>query len=138
LRWVVHQVVLIDESDDDRAWGPLAVVQLTGDTARTEGTLRVTEECVFIEEQGEAVILVWPADRTAWDPAARAISFRRRDDQVVTLRSGESFALGGGGSSEAEDGLSGEEWASSVEWIAPPAPSCLTETRWFVSDVEGL
>jgi hypothetical protein len=37
-------------------WGPLAVIPPEGgaDTARTEGTLRITDECVFPEAQGEA------------------------------------------------------------------------------------
>lgn len=108
-------------------WGPLAVVRSTGDDARTEGTLRITEECVFIESQGEIALLVWPADRTAWDPVARRVSFRRSNGQLVAMQSGAAVALGGGGSSAARD--------SHVDWIASPAPSCLTRGRWFVSDV---
>lgn len=108
-------------------WGPLAVVARTGDDARTEGTLRITEECVFIDSGGETSLLVWPADRTVWDPALRTVSFTRPTGEVIALRSGQVVALGGGSSTKARDG--------EVDWIAPPAPECLTDARWFVSDV---
>jgi hypothetical protein len=109
-------------------WGPLAVVPTTGDDARIEGRLHITEQCVFIEiPTGERNLLVWPADRTAWEPHG-AITFRRGRDDVVTLRSGQTVALGGGGSNQARD--------SHVNWVAAPGPSCPMNGRWYVSGVE--
>jgi hypothetical protein len=116
-------------------WGPLAVVSATGDQARTEGMLRITDECVFVERQGERELLVWPADRTTWNPGDRTISFQQLGGQQVTLESGQAVVLGGGGSHLAEDGLDGERWASSVDWIQAPAAACITDGRWFVSDL---
>lgn len=108
-------------------WGPLAVTPSTGDDARTEGVIRVTPECVLIDADGELTLLVWPADRTMWDSAAHQVSFRRETGEVLTIGDGESVVLGGGWSSRAQD--------SEVEWIAPPAASCVTPGRWYVSDV---
>ncbi|MGH2380716.1 MAG: hypothetical protein ACRDG7_05790, partial [Candidatus Limnocylindria bacterium] len=51
------------------------------------------------------------------------------------LRDGDAVSFGGGGDSAAEGGVSGAEWAASVDWIAAPDPSCSMETRWFVSEV---
>jgi len=43
-------------------WGPLAVVppQDGADTARTEGTLRIADACVFLDQPGGPSLLVWP------------------------------------------------------------------------------
>jgi hypothetical protein len=113
---------------DGPGWGPLAVVPTTGDDARIEGRLQITEQCVFIEvPTGERNLLVWPADRTAWDPTG-TISFRRGGDDVVSLRSGQTVAFGGGGSNRDRDG--------QVNWVAPPASSCPMDGRWYVSAVE--
>lgn len=108
-------------------WGPLAVTPSTGDDARTEGVIRMTPECVLIDADGELTLLVWPADRTTWDSASREVSFRRGTGDVLTIGDGESVVLGGGWSSRAQD--------SEVDWISPPAASCVTPGRWYVSDV---
>ncbi|HSH22118.1 MAG TPA: hypothetical protein VK992_05870, partial [Candidatus Caenarcaniphilales bacterium] len=53
---------------DDSRWGPLAVVDVPNrPAALAEGTLEVTDRCVFLIKQGERVLLVWPADETEWD-----------------------------------------------------------------------
>jgi hypothetical protein len=117
-------------------WGPLAVVRTdAGMEAREEGRLVLTDECAFIERQGERMLLVWPVERTKWDPTTAEVSFERFDGQIVSVRDGQDVVLGGGGSSEAEDGLSGEEWAAQFDWVASPAPGCVGEARWLVSDV---
>lgn len=58
----------VTPSGSGGTWGPLAVVppQDGADTARTEGTLRITDTCVFLDGPGGPVLLVWPADRTSW------------------------------------------------------------------------
>jgi hypothetical protein len=118
-------------------WGPLAVIPPEGgaDTARTEGTLRITDECVFLEAQGEAPLLFWPADRTTWDGEARAITFRNFDKSVVTVSDGDHVVLGGSGDSEADSGTSGEDWVKQVALVAQPAPSCVLDPRWVVGAV---
>ncbi len=122
------------------AWGPLAVIprQDGADTARTEGTLRITDTCVILERLGEVQLLFWPADRTTWDPGSRAITFENFDGTVVTVGDGDDVVLGGGGDSESESGLSGEAWVDRMEWVSPPGPSCPLETRWGVGAVERV
>ncbi len=118
-------------------WGPLAVIPPQGgaDQARTEGTLRITDACVFLERGGEVTLLFWPADRATWSAASRAITFENFDGSVVTVGDGDHVVLGGGGDTEAESGISGEEWVRRMEWVAPPASSCSLDPRWGVGAV---
>jgi hypothetical protein len=118
-------------------WGPLAAATLDGAMqARNEGTLVLTDRCVFLERGGERELLVWPANQTTWSQATGEIVFRRADDEVVKLRDGQHVVLGGGGSSRAEDGLTGQDWADGLDWIVAPAAECLVDVRFIVSDVE--
>lgn len=119
-------------------WGPLAVIppQDGADTGRTEGTLRITDTCVFLESGVEVTLLFWPADRTTWSGESREITFENFDGSAVTVGDGDHVVLGGGGDSEAESGISGEEWVRRMEWVAPPASSCPLDPRWGVGAVE--
>lgn len=116
------------------AWGPLAVVPRADGVAEAliEGALHITEECVFLSEQGEDVLLVWPEDRTTWDAEAGTITFRNLDGDTVLLATGDEVRMSGGGSSTNEGGVSNENWAAGIDWVSPPSPSCVTGTRWFV------
>jgi len=119
------------------AWGPLAVFapQDGADTARNEGTLRITDSCVTLERLGEVTLLTWPADRTTWDGASRTITFENFDGTVVTVADGDVVVVGGsgsGGESEGEPGLSTEEYLDRIDWVAPPASSCPLDERWGV------
>lgn len=118
-------------------WGPLAVVagDGSGDLALIEGILKVSDECVLLHERGEDVLLVWPADRTSWDPDTKTINYESTDGAATTLRDGDLVTFGGGGSSVNEDGIGDEEFIASVDWVAEPAPSCVVDTRWFVGDL---
>jgi hypothetical protein len=107
------------------------------DTARAEGTLRITDTCVYLEAAGEVTLLTWPADRTTWNNASHAITFVNYDGTVVTMGDGRHVVLGGGGDSAAESGISGEDWVSGRDWVAPPASSCSLDSRWAVGGVEG-
>ena len=99
------------------------------------GTIRITDNCVFLDERGDQVLLVWLADRTAWDPADRSITFRNIDDTEVTVHHGDAVELGGGGESpELTDGV-GPEWVSTVDWAARPGPRCPIHAGWRVSEV---
>lgn len=123
------------------AWGPLAVFppQDGADTARNEGTLRITDTCVTLERQDVVTLLTWPADRTTWDGASRTIIFENFDGTIVTVADGDDIVVGGSGSgdeSEGEPGLTVEEWIQSHEWVAPPELSCPLDVRWGVGAVE--
>lgn len=122
------------------AWGPLAVIPPQGgaDTGRAEGTLRITDTCVFLESRGEVELLVWPADRTTWSGESRAITFENFDGSVATLGDGDHVVLGGGGDREAESGISGKEWVRRTDWVAPPDLSCPLDPRWGVGAVEAV
>ena len=118
-------------------WGPLAVIppQDGADTARTEGRLRITDACVFLESPGGVTLLFWSSDRTAWTPEPRTITFANFDGSIVTVRDGDGVVLGGSGDSEAESGASGEDWVDRMEWVAPPSLSCSLDQRWGVGGV---
>ena len=118
-------------------WGPLAVVppQDGADTARSEGTLRITDSCVFVERAGERVLLIWPADRTAWDAHGRTITFVNFDGTMVGAGDGTPVVLGGGGDSNDESGSTTQAWLARTEWVAPPAASCPLESRWWVGEL---
>ena len=104
--------------------------------ARNEGSLVITDRCVFLERDGERELLVWPAGQTMWSPATAEIVFRRADGEMVTLRDGDDLVLAGGGSGVAEDGRAGQVWAGQFDWVAAPARECLIDIRFVVSDVE--
>jgi hypothetical protein len=97
------------------------------------GTIRITDECVFLEHRGDKMLLVWLAYLTSWDPAARTITFRNIDGSLTTVRDGDPVELGGGGESPEE--VDAAEWVSTVDWAAPPGPRCPTGQPWRVSDV---
>jgi hypothetical protein len=124
-------------SGNDANWGPLAVDGSTesGD-ALTRGIIHITEDCVFLEEEGGGeLLLVWPADRTRWDRASRSITFENWNGARNTFSDGNSLLMGGGGSSAREGGQASDEWVSSIEWIAEPRDGCLRDVRWFVGEV---
>jgi heat shock protein HslJ len=120
-----------------RVWGPLAVIppQDGADTARTEGTLRITDTCVFLEEGGGPVLLLWPADRTTWDAEQRTITFANFDGTTATVGDGQSVVLGGGGGGSAESGVATEVWVAGMTWVARPVDGCPLDPYWGVGDV---
>ncbi|HET6381151.1 MAG TPA: hypothetical protein VFH63_09015 [candidate division Zixibacteria bacterium] len=113
--------------------GPLALVDATGDMARNEGTVVITDACIFLERGGERGLLVWPADRTRWNEGDRTISFSTLDGAEVTVESGQQVVLAGGGAGAGEDG---EDWTETIQWARRPAPECAADGAWFVTDVE--
>jgi hypothetical protein len=121
-------------SGSDGTWGPLAVVppQDGADTARTEGTLRVTDSCVFLDQAGGPVLLVWPADRTSWNAEARTIAFSNVGGSTVSAGDGTPVVLGDSGDSNDESGTTTEAWMARTPWVARPADSCPLDPRWWV------
>ena len=120
-------------------FGPLAVVPATDgtDTARTEGTLRITDDCVFLEVGSEQELLIWPDARTEWDKDTEQISFTNFDGTVVRVGDATPVVLGGSGDSDAESGLVPGAWLANISWVKPPAGSCPLESRWFVGDLRS-
>ncbi len=118
-------------------FGPLAVVQAgdSADTARTEGTLRITETCVVLLERGGPVLLLWPANHAAWDSATRTITFDKLDGTSVTVGDGESVVLGGGGGTSAESGVAPDVWLVQMTWVVPPRDGCPLDPYFSVGDV---
>ena len=117
--------------------GPLAVMRTNfGMQARNEGTLVVTNECVFLERDGERTLLLWPADQTSWSVETKKIRFRRSNDEVIARGDGEPIVLGGGAFEMTVDGPNGEKVPREVDWTAEPNAACAAEPRWLVSDVE--
>ncbi len=116
-------------------WGPLAVIppQDGADTARTEGTLRITDTCVFLVERGGGpVLLVWPADRTTWDAGARTITFANFDGTSVSVGDGMRVVLMGGGGGSSESGIAPEVWLAGMTWVARPVAGCPVDPHWGV------
>jgi hypothetical protein len=124
----------VPPSGSTSTWGPLAVVppQDGADTARTEGTLRITDTCVFLDGPGGPSLLVWPADRTTWNAQTRAITFANFDGSTVSAGDGTPVVLGGGGDSNDESGTTTEAWLARTPWVARPADSCPLDSRWWV------
>ena len=118
-------------------WGPLAVIppQDGADTARTEGRLRITDACVFLDSPGGVVLLFWPSDRTTWRPEPPAITFANFDGSIVTVRDRDQVALGGSGHSAADSGVAGKDWVARMAWVARPSLSCSLDRWWVVGAV---
>src|SRR6185503_7161451 len=94
--------------------------------------------CTFLVDMDCArVTLAWPSYRTAWDAATSTILFKNLDGEVVRLHDGDQLSLGGGGSSLAEGGGNGPDWARRLAWVVPPAFECLEDQRWEVGEVAG-
>ena len=120
----------------DGGWGPLAVLESDGyDLARTEGTIRITDTCVLLENGDEVALLIWPADRTRWNASDGTIEFETLSGRTVTLASGQRVALGGGGWSAAEaSNPDHEALLAGIDWISAPDPACPTDTWWGVGE----
>jgi len=127
-------VVPSESPSSDSGWGPIAIVppQSGADSARNEGTLRITETCVVLVTRGGPVLLIWPADRTTWNAEERSITFANYDGTTVTAGDGADVVVGGSGDSEGDGGMTSEAWLARTPWVARPAVSCPLEARWWV------
>ena len=127
-------------SEGDTRWGPIAAVNVGESNMQLEallaGTIRITDSCVFVEDAvGDQIFLVWPSDRTRWDPSTRAVLLADTAGTIAALRDGQRVSLGGGGSSVGEGGLGGIGWAIGLDWASlPPDGTCDMDARWFVDD----
>ena len=99
--------------------GPLALL-VPSDVAleaRSEGALRITDHCVYLEH----MLLAWPADQVTWVEESQAVIFEdfRGDSAVLTdgvlIEVGGSTIQWGGDSESCEPGSSvnPEAWCST-------------------------
>jgi hypothetical protein len=125
----------------DAKWGPLAVIEPEdgSDSARNEGTIRITESCVFLERNTRQLLLVWPADRTTWNAERRTVAFKNYESEgdpesgaTVSVGNGTHVVVGGSGGTRDASGQTKEEWLASREWVARPAASCPLDEWWTV------
>lgn len=117
--------------------GPLATVQESDgpDGALMSGSLRVEDACVFVDAQGNEMLLVWPSDRTGWDAEQDLVLFEAAVGSSMVLRDGDQVTLGGHGTSLTERGQTAAEFLGSVKWASEPETECVTESHWFVDDL---
>ncbi len=138
-----HTITDASETGDR---GPLSLTTMAmgGDNALTIGRLRISDECVFLETGNDrSTLLVWWSDQASWDPEGRRIVFRGRVGEVIELRDGQQVGLGGSGrdlsvegmSPGEWDGLSWDQWLTSIDWTAAPDPTCRADSVWFVGEV---
>lgn len=77
----------LSSGSPEEVWGSLAVVSGGdgSDAALIAGTIPVGGGCVLLDEQGSDVLLVWPSDRTSWDPVNEVVSFESLQGTTVEL-----------------------------------------------------
>lgn len=102
--------------------------------ARLQGTIRVTDQCTFVDSGDFTLLLVWPADRTTWDADDQRVTLASLDGETVTWSDGDRMIVGGGGSSASELGLSPEQHVARMEWVAAPDSRCPAEHVWIVGE----
>lgn len=123
----------------EESWGPLAVFEASEGVVRTAligGTLRLTEDCAFLDTWTEDMLLVWPDYRTTWNADERTVTLEDFSGDKGTAGDGDEIRVGGGGSAVDEGGAPGDEWVEGVDWVSAPDESCPIDSRWFVG--EGL
>lgn len=116
------------------AYGPLAVRVPAGVLYDGVGlgTLVITDECAFLEEEGGGRnLIVWPESPTfwTWDDATMEIVSLRVGPDIRTIRfeSGDSVTLGGADVDPSTLRLILED----TDWVAPPNEGCMTPTVFF-------
>ena len=117
----------------EASWGPLAVVPPAEGALEAgpyKGTLRITEECVFLEDHPNEVLL-WHAGRTRWNGQNRTITIHNLGGSSVTVADGDHVSMGGG--SDHYDSF--QELVEKNEWISAPSPACQADEIWVVSSL---
>ena len=96
----------------DAGTGPLTLIETDSSMeALTYGMIEITDECVWLVNGPSRSALIWPSDRTTWDPKGQIV-FTTGDGTTTTLTDGDEVRLSGGGSSRHSellpDGCRGE------------------------------
>ena len=107
----------------DTSWGPMAVLDAPdgaphGQAAAT-GVVRITEECVFLEQNGRSVLLIWDGSRVSWDAETSTISHRNDDGTVFVVSDGMEVEVGGG-SAQGFPVL----YLERADWLSAPRDAC--------------
>jgi len=121
-------VILLSDSLFMSQTGPLALVepQAGRPQARTEGIVEITDECVtLVEPTGTSSLIIWFRGEAEWDATDRTVHVTTPDGRTLTLHSGDSVVLTGGGGSAAT-------LESAGSWVRRPGATC-TPSRWFLS-----
>lgn len=122
-----------EHDEEGSAWGPLAVQAPREGTmdALARGTLRIGDQCVFLQTPAGKTLIVWPADRTRWDEDRAGVVFDDADADTVRLADGDRVTSTGGFD---QGGTPSEEWVP-VDWVSPPGQACETDVRWILGGI---
>ena len=133
-RACVALILILSACSQESSWGPLAVLDIDPDDvdamqAGTEGTIRITDECVFLNQNGRDTLLLWDDNRVQWDADSSQITHRNLDGASLTISDGDQLLVGGGSASQ--------DFPDSVvtAWASEPADACLTGGAWVVGEV---
>lgn len=115
-------------------YGPLAIYQGgAGDDGRTEGEVRVSNDCVFLSSSAGDLLLIWPEGSTSWSESDATIEFDNPDGSgLAEIRDGDRLVLSGGGTTIKREW---SNWVDSLVWVVKPDPSCESPATWAVSGV---
>jgi hypothetical protein len=84
------------------------------------GVLRVTDDCVFLEQNGRNVLLIWDPHRVRWDAFRTQINHRNDNGAAVTVADGAKIEIGGGGAQDFP-----EPYIERAAWLSEPNDACL-------------
>lgn len=118
--------------DGSATWGPLTVVEAPegGADALASGVIDITDDCVYLRMEGarteDALLLVWPDERTTWNGEERTITFKDPENGTVEVADGDDVGVGGGSGMRPSDQLV----AGSVE-------ACAADVYWWVSGMSA-
>lgn len=122
----------------EQSWGPLAVVPPAEgglEAGPYKGTLRITDECVFLEGQRDEVLL-WHAGRTQWNDQNRTITIDNPGPgSVITVADGDRVSMSGGGDGYDSFQELVKDVDASIGWVSQPSAACESEEFWVVSSL---
>ena len=130
-RGCVALILILSACSQESSWGPLAVLDLDPDAdsmqAGAEGTIRITDECVFLNQNGRDALLLWDDNRVQWDAESSQITHRNHDGATLVISDGDQLLVGGGSASQEFDPV-------VTAWASEPAEACLTNGAWVVGE----
>lgn len=104
-------------------WDPRGV-ELFFDASAGTGTLRITDNCVYlILSNQRTTLLVWP-EPTSWNAATQSIGFVDVRGEKLVLRDGDRITPGGH--------TLGQE---DFPFVIPPNPACQADSVFVVNAV---
>ena len=105
------------------------------DGAPTSRTLRITDNCVYLEP----MLVAWPANHATWDPTAASITYDNGHDPAVVIADGDALLIGGSlVVGDGGEGVEPAEETAAIDWVVPPHEACEATEVWGVSGVMGI